>query len=336
MKRIITAIDNSEINEKLKNEYEIICKDISYKEGILEQIEIEKKIDTIIIDEKIDGNIEINILVKKIKEKIKNIKIIIITENKNKILNKLKRYKRIKIYETNKIKIKKLINLIETDSENEEKEKINNNDKKEKNIIIFSGADNVGKTMISIIFSMISLNSNNLLIDLNSKLNYDISTIFEIQKEDSIKKIDKNLDIMITNKIIKINEEIKKNNYNNIIIDLGNNIENEKKKIILNQSNKIIFLIEPNILGLKKAKKIIELYLEKIKINKEKLFIIINKKNKNSIDEKIIKELFKGIKIIGIIEVDENYDKLMNCKFRNLKILMNKKNYIKISKKILN
>ena len=184
MKRIITAIDNSEINEKLKNEYEIICKDISYKEGILEQIEIEKKIDTIIIDEKIDGNIEINILVKKIKEKIKNIKIIIITENKNKILNKLKRYKRIKIYETNKIKIKKLINLIETDSENEEKEKINNNDKKEKNIIIFSGADNVGKTMISIIFSMISLNSNNLLIDLNSKLNYDISTIFEIQKED--------------------------------------------------------------------------------------------------------------------------------------------------------
>ena len=38
MKKIITALDNSEINESLKNNYEVVCKDISYKEGILKQI----------------------------------------------------------------------------------------------------------------------------------------------------------------------------------------------------------------------------------------------------------------------------------------------------------
>ena len=53
MKNIITAIDDSEINKLLKKQenLKIICKDISYKEGILEQIEKNKKIDLAIINE---------------------------------------------------------------------------------------------------------------------------------------------------------------------------------------------------------------------------------------------------------------------------------------------
>ena len=53
IKRVITAIGNPEINEKLKNEnIDIVCGDILYKEGILEFLEINNKIDYIIIKEK--------------------------------------------------------------------------------------------------------------------------------------------------------------------------------------------------------------------------------------------------------------------------------------------
>ena len=76
MKKVITALDNSEINEEMKTDYDIVCKDISYKEGIIEQIESNKKVDIIIFDERLDGNIELADLIRKIKlyRKLKGIK----------------------------------------------------------------------------------------------------------------------------------------------------------------------------------------------------------------------------------------------------------------------
>ena len=162
MKKVITALDNSEINEEMKTDYDIVCKDISYKEGIIEQIESNKKVDIIIFDERLDGNIELADLIRKIKEKIKKIEIIIITSNKNKVIQKTKRYKRIKIYETNKIKIKKLKEII--DEENQEKKEKKIEIKKNKNILTISGSEGVGKTVISIIISKL-LKKDNLLID---------------------------------------------------------------------------------------------------------------------------------------------------------------------------
>ena len=47
MKKILTAINNSALNEKLKKENiaEIIGRDIQYKEGIIEILEKNKNID---------------------------------------------------------------------------------------------------------------------------------------------------------------------------------------------------------------------------------------------------------------------------------------------------
>ena len=64
IKRVITAIGNPEINEKLKKEnIEIVCTDILYKEGILEFLEINNKIDYILINEKLEGKIKIEELI---------------------------------------------------------------------------------------------------------------------------------------------------------------------------------------------------------------------------------------------------------------------------------
>ena len=331
MKKIITAIDNSEINEMLKKEYEIISKDILYKEGILEQLQKTKSVDIIIIDERIDGLIKLNTLIKKIKEKVKNIEIIIITDNKNRVYEETKRYKRIQIYETNKIKIKKLESLI-----NSKTEKIKERKQNTSNIISISGAEGTGKTMTSIVFSELNLKSNNLLVDFNTIENQNISLIFNKENNSNIQSINKELKFISTNKVSVLKNKLENENFENIIIDLGNKIDKKEKEEILNKSNKNLILLESNLIGIKKCKNIINYYMEELKIKEEKIKIIINKKNENSIDKKIIKNIFKKIEIIGEIKNNNNYNKLMNKTFKNLSINIKKEekeNIRKIIKK---
>lgn len=322
MKNIITALDNTEISKALQkeNNLEIISKDISYKEGIIEQLEKNKKVDLVIINENIDGDIEINELIRKIKEKVRNIEIIIITTDKNKILKEINRFKKIELYETNKIKIKKLISLINSNTSN-----IKKNNKINNNIICISGTEGVGKSVTSIIFSKLSFSSNNLLIEFNSNLNQDISTIFNIEDRNDIQKLDKKIKFISTNKILKVENIFNKNNYENIIIDLGNKIENKDKIKLLESSQKIIILLEPNLLGLKKCKNILYYYINELKIKKESFVLLINNKAKDSIDKKIIKNIFKEIKIIGEINNIDKYNKLINNKFKNINLIIDKK-----------
>ncbi len=77
--KIITAINNPKLNDELKNEknIEIICKDIFYKEGILEILENEINIDYIIINSQLEGEIKLNKLIEKIIEKNEKIKILL-------------------------------------------------------------------------------------------------------------------------------------------------------------------------------------------------------------------------------------------------------------------
>ena len=57
MKKIITAIGNPALNNRLKEElaYNVIATDIQYQEGILEIMQKEKDIDIIIMSEVIQG-----------------------------------------------------------------------------------------------------------------------------------------------------------------------------------------------------------------------------------------------------------------------------------------
>ena len=391
MLNILTAIDDFEVTKVLGNEdyINVISKDISYREGILEQIEINKKIDLIIIDEKIDGEIKIKELIKKIKEKIKNIKIIIVTNNENKIKEEIKRFKRIKIYETNKIRIKKLLKIIDYE-ENIKDEKIDLNNKKnflseetikenkknfnnkfpiekksknfenemiiekneedfnneiiqkyiaedtweknlnKKNIISISGARSCGKTMIAIVFSKINFKSKTLLIDFNSEEKQDILTIFNKKNKKEIQTINKNIKVFSTNRATKIKEILKKEEFENIFIDIGYKEKNEK--LILKMCKKNIVLIEPNLLGIKNCKKLLNYYLKELKIKKNKILILVNKKNKFSIDKSILKNIFKNIKIIGEIKNNFKYERLMNNGIKNFNIIFNNKERKEIKK----
>ena len=116
-----------------------------------------------------------------------------------------------------------------------------------------------------------------------------------------------------------------KNNYDNIIIDLGNKTKREEKEFILNKCKKNLILLEPNLIGIKKFKVILKEYVEYLKIKKDKIYILLNKENKYSVNKKVIENIFKKIKIVGQINDNLKYEILINNKMKNVDKILNKK-----------
>lgn len=355
MTKIMTAINNPLLNEELKkeNNVEIICKDIQYREGILEILEKNINIDYIIIDEKLPGEIELIEVIEKIIKKYEKIKIIITIkkENKNKI--NLNNKKIIKIFYEGKINLNKLKNY--NQEKNKNFKKINENlekENKESKIITFLGERKSGKTIIikQAASYLSSKNCKILLVELNEE-SPSFSFIFKKEKsiknfkknkkelknkcrtinkkynakyidkkilENMITKINKNIDFVSYNKLINFNLLKKiKNKYNYLLIEIYSKKNKIKNKKIINNSYKNILIINPNLIEIKNNKKIIE----KNNLNKKNnLKIIINNYNKYSIDEKIIKNIFGYKKIIGKIKYNSEYEKLINKKTLNLNI----------------
>ena len=373
MIKIITALDNPKINNELKDDknIEIIGKNIFYKEGILEIIEREKIINYIIIDYNLPGELTLEEIIRKINKNNKKIKIIILLKKENKInlknikkiyyeknidINEIKKYIFYKKYKNkiddkindkvnNKINNKiykkiynKIFFYIFKKIKNKIKNKMNNsinnkilkleivknlkNINSETKIINFIGNQKVGKTMTIFIISNILSKKFKMLIIGTDKLKNDLYELFKNRKNIDIIKY-KDLKISNKEKIIK--------KYNYILIE--NYIINYKIKNmnLFNDTKNInnILIIRPNYLEIKEGFKI-------IRNNKiENLQILINNYNKYSISEKIIKNIFKKIKIIGKIKYNEKYEKIINNiiesnkKFPN----KNKKKYNKSSKK---
>lgn len=404
MKKIITAIGNPILNEYLKKEEDIIVigNDIQYQDGIFELLEKDNNINLIIISEIIIGENTIEKLIEKIKIINKNIKIIIILENKNEELeNKLIAKGIIKIFYHNNIEINKFIKFIKENKENENEElkqeinnlknlilenkkideenkskkinnKIKNNlfeklnnkylnkkiTKREKEIISISGPNGVGKSIITVnLAKVMALKKEKILIIDFDILNNNIHTILGVKKhsiknnyeiENLIIKVNKNIDLLSTTEFLfgskekidinKIENTINKlkEKYNKIIIDTSSECFFDFTKTIIKLSNKNIFVTDTNILEIKKAKELLNIYINNWKINKNKFNILFNKYNKESISINILKELFCEFNIIGFLKYNSKYNKLINKNNRfNLIDKKLKKEYLNL-KNIIN
>ena len=326
--KIITAIENKKINEHLKNinNIKIQNSDIQYKEGILEYLEKNNNIDIIILKDNLPGQIDLFNLIKEIQKMNNRIKIFILINNNN--CEKFENIKNIEYFYLEKITVNNILKILNLHSSNN-KEKVKNK------IITFSGNRGVGKTTFIIAFSkiiseiknkkilLIDENENKILTKIFFKNNYN-----NLTNNNEIIKIENNIYLLNINYLInnKINvtkylNKIK-NNFNYIIFDIIPNCLKKYENIIY----KNIYLLEPNIIEIEKAKK----YL--IYNNIE---IIINKKNTNTIDKKIINKTFNK-KILGEINYSRNINLFINNdfninKFDNIEI----KNYLKIINKIM-
>lgn len=396
MKKILTAINNPKLNEELKKEknFEVIGKDIQYKEAIIEILEKNNQIDLIIMSEKIPGEIKLEKLIEKIKLINEKIKIIFILEKENNDLEKiLIKNNIIDIYYNNKINLNELIEIINKKEINMEEEIIklkkiieekdmlyHNENKKYKNkrkeirrkqekkiknkIITFSGNYKSGKTTLTLIIAQYLAKENNKVLMIDGDLEkQDLSTILKnIRNKTKYNKIVKNkvkknqknysYNYEIKNKIdsIKINNNLylfnklnyflenkkeektiskvlekEKQNYNFIIIDLTKTNPNIINQEILEKSDLNFIMMEPNILGIKEIKRLINTYLEEWKIKEENLYLIINKKNNISINKKIILKVISFKNHICEIKENKKYSILMKNYFYKFFLLKNKK-----------
>ena len=335
MKNIITAILNKKISEELKKEKNInlVWKDILYQEALLEIIKKNKNIDFLILNSKLQGKKNIIKIIEEIKKENKKIKIICFLENETEEINNIKIYKKYLLEELNVELIKKTINNEKTSKSKLEKIK------KENNMICILGNNGVGKSVfisnIGLVFSKIE--NKSIIIDFD--YNYTNKYIFNLKNnkkikekiEDYIIKINSNLDYIniLENRFNKekinyIFDKFKKE-YKNILIDISNNYK--YLDFIIKNSNKKILLLEPNISEIKKTEKILKKYNKYLK----EYFIVLNKININSIDENIIKKIFKNKKIIGKIKYSNKYNLLINSKFKEI---IGKKEFLKIIKKL--
>ena len=305
----------------------------------------------------------LNYNLKKIEEKNINNNIKNIEENYLNNLYEKNKYKinknKLKIKNKKENKIQKIINKIKN---------IFKRKKITKKIIAITGIGGVGKSIFTVQLANAFCNEKNkiLIIDFDL-LNSCIHTLFGVNKYP--KNIKENLDNYefiknlceeknnIKKLIIKINNKINlisgidlllknkneiyeiiqnlNNEYNIILIDTETD-NNEYNNLIMKFSDEIIFLIEANLIQIKKSINLLNNYTNNFNIENKKINIINNKKANDSVDEIILKNIFSEYNFLGNIFFNKNYNKLinknMNKKYINKKI---KKEYKKISKKIL-
>lgn len=334
----------------INNNIEIIAI-LENKNNELKDFLKQKNINSIFYNNEITIDELINVIEEKDKNKkemeinkeIKLLKEIILENNKkieqnkkekkiNKILSILKEEK-IKIIKNSKINnIKKF------------KNKIN---KTQNKIISVVGIPGVGKSIFISLFSKNIKHKKILIIDFDI-YNKSLDLIFgyntKVQQEKAIIKINNNIDLLSKIEIFFKESYIEKNKIKNIldsfskkydliIIDNTSEYSCEHTKEILKNSDSIIFLSDANLIELNKTKKLLEKYINKWKIEKERINVVFNKININSINNKILNNLFSDFNILGKINFSNKYNLIIK---NNLKILNKKinKEYINIIKKM--
>ena len=298
------------------------------------QIEIEEIIK--IINNK---NIEIN-------NELKEIKQMLLEKQKNKINNK-------------KIILNKLADIFN------KKQKY---DLKEEKIISVTGTNGVGKSIFTVnLANSLSNNKNKILIIDFDILNNSLHTILGIKKysqkiRNKIKNNNLLKEIKIEELIIKINSKIDlvsginllfdskykissekvknilsklKEKYEIIIIDTSSECFLDYTKEIIKNSNLNIFILEANLLEIKKAKNLLNIYINNWEIPQESINILFNKYNENSIDISILKKIFSGFNILGKLSFNPQYNLIINKNNINKLNIILKNEYLKINKNLI-
>ena len=343
LKKVITAIGNSSLNEELNKNKKcnVLCEDIDSDERLLEIFEKEK-IDILFLSSQIIDDYNVEELFKIILNMHPEVHIVFFNVNKTDF--EIEKNKKIKVYENVEINKEELEEILEYEEEKNQHEC---------KVISVFGTRGIGKSTFSTFLAknVDKTKNKTLLIDFDIYEN-NIKTILKIKKgpkfmgqiKDLIITKEKNFDVLCDlNLYFNDKEKIDffkvhqilgelKNEYDLIIIDTSSNFQNEYTKRIIYNSQEVIFLIEPNILGLKKAKNILEILEYDWKIDNSKIKIVINKSNIYQISESIIEEIFPNIKIIGKIKYNDAYNLMINRSVDKKEIM---KEYEKICEKVL-
>ena len=330
---ILVALGNKEIKEKIDKKYgeRVYNYDISIKEDVLEFFKNTTSEYVVITTLNLSGYIVDAEYIEKLRALNSNNKIIVLVDKLTKENKKMLFANEIfNIIEGNEINLDLIYNMIEKDEKviyktiyiNKEKSK------KKRKIVVF-GTGGAGKSFISYFLAtaiakytkedvvLDTYDTQNPTVDVMCNLSsydYDINSFFKDILEDK-RKINKyifkdnkykNLSYLIKNMetIIPNYDNISfknvinivSNNYNYTIVDLPNFSLNNSIIELLCLATDIIFVLNPNYISLRQAKKYLGYISNILGIENNKLKIVINKESGYSLDINQIKSALKEYK----------------------------------------
>ena len=338
--KVLTAINDSELIKNLKdNGFDTCPYNIQYKEGILEYIELNSFVDYIVLDFNLPGDIDIKDLISKVLKQNPLIKIIVVNQlNLKEVYKCFDKYDRNDLLDfliidcdirdyykyKNKGKIitilgasgvgKSVFSINLANCLNCEKKVIIDFDVLNNSLHYLLGVDNYSAKVQAKI-------KKNLL---NKSYVYEKEQDYIVNSKDFTMKTIYNVDLISgVNLVFDTQSQVTpenigkiilklKNYYDIIIIDTSSQCFLEYNKEFMKLSDELIFLSGASLYEVQKAKILLKKYTEDYKIDKNKLYIVFNKCTKSSIDESILRELFKEYKVLGKIKLRDYYDYIIN------------------------
>jgi len=119
------------------------------------------------------------------------------------------------------------------------------------------------------------------------------------------------------------------NKYDYVIVDLPSSPFIDVVRYTLNVSSTIFFVMNPNYISIRQGIKYLELMTKLWGISRNNIFIIINKKQKNSLDISQINNLLDGYKIVSVVDFESNVEGYINGAISNIYSKLNEKEIIK-------
>ena len=338
--KVLTAINDSELIKNLKdNGFDTCPYNIQYKEGILEYIELNSFVDYIVLDFNLPGDIDIKDLISKVLKQNPLIKIIVVNQlNIKEVYKCFDKYDRNDLLDfliidcdirdyykyKNKGKIitilgasgvgKSVFSINLANCLNCEKKVIIDFDVLNNSLHYLLGVDNYSAKVQAKI-------KKNLL---NKSYVYEKEQDYIVNSKDFTMKTIYNVDLISgVNLVFDTQSQVTpenigkiilklKNYYDIIIIDTSSQCFLEYNKEFMKLSDELIFLSGASLYEVQKAKILLKKYTEDYKIDKNKIYIVFNKCTKRSIDESILRELFKEYKVLGKIKLRDYYDYIIN------------------------
>lgn len=328
--KILVALDNKEIKEKLNIKYgnKVYNYDFSYKEDVIEYLKRYSNDYIILTRLDLPGNISYKEYILSLKNLSNKSKIVI-------ILNKLNIDDRKFLYaneifniiEGNEIDIDVIYNQIETEDKVVYKTIYKQpNENNTKRSIAVLGTNGAGKSFVSYLIAnsiakytkkdvaLISMDSKNSCQEILGNINcidYETSEyINEISKnEENVEKyvnqsnyyknlwyiISKNNYNQKNNNNINIKKFIEnlENKYNYVVFDTSTCYLNTDVSQLIDWVDEIIFVINPNYISLKQAKFLLDFLSNSLNVKNNKIKVVVNKIGEFSLDIRQIKSILK-------------------------------------------
>ena len=346
---ILVALGNKEIKEKIDKKYgqRVYKYDISIKEDVLEFLKNTTRKYIVITTLNLLGNISNEEYIEKLRTLNSNNKIIVLVDNLTYQNKKMLLANEVfNIIEGNEIDIEVIFKLIEKDEKIIYKTiYINKEINKEKRKIVVFGTSGSGKSFISyfiataiakctnedvvldtydtqnpladVISNLSSndYNSNNFIKDILEDKHKIDNYILKDNKYKNLSYLIKNMEF-ITPSYENINFKnvinIVSNNYYFTIVDLPNFSLSSSISDMLYLATDIIFVLNPNYISLRQAKKYLEYISNILGIEKTKIKIVINNESDYSLDINQIKSALKEYKYVTKIKKFKELEAYIN------------------------